>query len=108
MYVENADGSRFGVSGIAERLGIATSFFPMNIKPRFWAGFIGVKEEEFRKPEVNIRAAVTLIKRIEERLADKDQTPAKIGSIYNFTGRENLSDVGARIQKAFDKRLWEK
>ncbi len=108
MYVENADGSRFGVSSIAERLGIATSLFPMNIKPRFWAGLIGVKEEEFRKPEVNIRAAVTLIKRIEERLAVKDRTPAKIGSLYNFTGRENVSDVGARIQKAFDKKPWEK
>ncbi len=64
-------------------------------------------EEEFRKPEVNIRAAVTLIKRIEERLADKDRTPAKIGSIYNFTGREKVSDVGARIQKAFDKEPWD-
>ncbi len=108
MYVENADGSRFGLSKFAERHGFAKTLFPMNINPRLWAGLIGVKEEEFRKPEVNIKAAVTLIKRIEERLDVNDRTPAKIGSIYNFSGRENVSDVGARIQKAFDGKLWQK
>ncbi len=107
MYVENADGNPANLNRQLEKVGLAESILPMNIKPRLWVGLIGVTEEEFRKPEVNIRAAVTLIKRIEERLADKDRTPAKIGSIYNFTGREKVSDVGARIQKAFDKEPWD-
>lgn len=108
MYVENADGNFLNINRQFEKIGLAESILPMNIKPRFWAGLIGVTEAEFRIPEINIRAAVTLIKRIEERLAVKDRTPAKIGSIYNFNGREKVSDVGARIQKAFDKKPWEK
>ncbi len=108
MYIENADGNPANLNRRLEKFGLAQSILPMNIKPRFWAGLVGVKEEEFRKPEVNIRAAVTLIKRIQERLHDNDRTPAKIGSIYNFTGREKVSDIGARIQKAYNDKPWEK
>ncbi|MEE9250111.1 MAG: hypothetical protein V3U93_03160 [Alphaproteobacteria bacterium] len=106
MYVENADGNPANLNRKLEKFGLAESILPMNIKARLWADLIGVKEEEFRKPEVNIRVAVTLIRRIQERL--DDPTPARVGSIYNFTGREKVSDVGARIQKAFDEKLWRK
>ena len=45
-----------------------------------------MKKEEFKNPEANIRAGVTLIKRIRDRLDDPSE--AKIGSIWNFTGAE--------------------
>ena len=85
---------------------MASSILPMNIRPKPWAGLAGVKEEEFGKPERNIRAGVALIRAITERLRPEDRTPAKIGSIWNFAGRENVNRVGARIQSAFDAKAW--
>ena len=80
----------------------------MNINPKTWAGIGGVGEEEFKDPEKNIRAGVALIKGIWDRLRPEDRTAAKIGSIWNFTGRENVSLRGARIGRVFDERSWEK
>ena len=80
---------------------MAKSLLPMNIKPGMWAGLDGVKKEEFENPEANIRAGVTLIKRIQDRLDDPSE--AKIGSIWNYTGAEQVNDKGARIQKIYDK-----
>lgn len=101
MYMENADGHKFGAAKIAEELDMADSLFPMNIKPDMWAGLDGVKKEEFENPEANIRAGVTLIKRIRDRLDDPSE--AKIGSIWNYTGAEKVNDKGARIQRIYDK-----
>ena len=108
MYYENADGNLFGLGKGAERAEMAESLLPMNIKPKVWAGMGGVGEEEFKDPEKNIRAGVALIKGIRDRLRPEDRTAAKIGSIYNFTGRENVSRRGARIGRIFDERSWEK
>ena len=83
---------------------MAKSLFPMNIKPDMWAGLDGVKKEEFKNPEANIRAGVTLIKRIRDRL--DDPTPAKIGSIWVFAGAEKVRPEGARIQRIFDQKAW--
>ncbi|MCH8097535.1 MAG: lytic transglycosylase domain-containing protein [Proteobacteria bacterium] len=101
MYMENADGNPLNLNRLAEDFGMASSTLPMNIKPGMWAGLDGVKKEEFKNPEANIRAGVTLIKRIRDRL--DDPTPAKIGSIWNFTGAEKVNEKGARIQKIYDK-----
>ena len=108
MYYENADGNVRGLGKLAERAEMAESLLPMNIKPKVWAGMGGVGEEEFKDPEKNIHAGVALIKAIRDRLRPEDRTAAKIGSIYNFTGRENVSLRGARIGRVFDERLWEK
>ena len=109
MYVENSGGddTYFAASDFFERVGVADSIRPMNIKPEVWSG-LGYDEEDFSKPEKNIEAAVKLIKGIQDRLDPKDQTPAKIGSIYNYTGRELVNDYGARVQDVYDKKLWTK
>ena len=78
----------------------------MNINNRTWAGIGGVKRKEFKQPEQNIRAGVALIKAIADRLRTADRTPAKIGSIWNFTGREEVNEIGARIQRAYDEQTW--
>ena len=101
MYMENADGNPLNLNRQLEKVGMASSTLPMNIKPSMWAGLDGVKKEEFKNPEANIRAGVTLIKRIRDRL--DDPTPAKIGSIWSFTGAEKINEKGARIQKIYDK-----
>jgi len=104
MYMENADGNPLNLNRLVEDFGMASSILPMNIKPGLWAGLDGVKKEEFKNPEANIRAGVTLIKRIQDRL--DDPTPAKIGSIWVFAGAEKVSDKGARIQRIFDQKAW--
>jgi soluble lytic murein transglycosylase-like protein len=108
MYYENADGNLFGLGKKAEEADKADTLLPMNINPKIWASMGGVGEEEFKDPEKNIRAGVALIKGIWDRLRPEDRTAAKIGSIYNFTGRENVSRRGARIGRIFDERSWEK
>ena len=69
----------------------------MNINPMLWAGMSGVPKTEFADPEKNIRAGVALIKAIQDRIPNP--TPAKIGSIWQFTGREMVSDNGVKISE---------
>src|SRR5690606_26196214 len=37
----------------------------------------------------------------------EDQTVAKIASIYNFTGRENVNNYGARVEDVYNNKLWD-
>ena len=106
MYVENADGSRYGVSRLAEKVGMADTLFPMNIDARLWAGMGGVKAQEFENPVQNIRAAAALLKAISDRV--EDPTVAKIASLYNSLPKDNVTDYGARVQRAYDEKLWER
>jgi len=106
MYVENADGDPHGLNKAAEAMGWADSLLLMNINDRLWAGIGGVKRNEFKQPERNIHAGVALIKAISGRLRPADRTPAKIGTIWNSTGRENVNKIGARIQRAYDEKTW--
>ena len=108
MYMENADGNFLNLNRQLEKVGFADTILPMNINPRIWSGLLGVTEAEFSKPDINIKAGVMLIKRITEHLKEFDRSPAKIGSIYNFTGREKVSDIGERIQIIYEKKLWER
>ncbi|MEQ9566014.1 MAG: hypothetical protein RLN85_09410, partial [Pseudomonadales bacterium] len=84
---------------------IADSILPMNIQPATWSDLVG-GEKNFSDPLVNIKAGVTVIRRIIERLAKP--TVAKVGSIYGFTGYENVSDNGARIAEFYRTRAWER
>jgi hypothetical protein len=106
MYTENADGSRYGLEKALTSIGVARSLMPMNIRPNTWAGMDGKSIMDFHDPEKNIAASVALIKRIQDRIPDP--TPSKIGSIWNFTGREKVNSLGARIGRAYKERLWEK
>ena len=100
MYVENAHGA-YGHP--LEALGLAESLFPMNIRPDPWAAMQD-PPADLSDPEVNIRIAVTLIRRITERI--DDPTPAKVASIWNFTGREAVNEFGARVQDVYRRQLW--
>jgi len=106
MYVENADGSHYGLESVLTAMGAAKTLMPMNINPKTWEGMDGKSIKDFKDPEKNIAAAVALIRRIRDRI--ENPTPSKIGSIWNFTGREKVSSLGARIGRAYKERLWEK
>lgn len=106
MYVENADGSHYGLESVLTAMGAAKTLMPMNINPKTWEGMDGKSINDYKDPEKNIAAAVALIRRIRDRI--ENPTPSKIGSIWNFTGREKVNSLGARIGRAYKERLWEK
>ena len=107
MYVENADGNPHSLGRLPELVGVANTILPMNINPALWSGMGDVDPEDFKDPELNIRAAVALIKEISERLPETDRTPAKIGSVWNSTAAEHVNEIGARIQRVYDEQPWE-
>ena len=108
IFVEHADGHKFGADQWFQEQGWANSLLPMNIKPEIWAGVGGVTADEFENPEMNIRAGVALIKEIRGRIADPNPNAAQIGSIYVFTGRETINSYGARVGRAYQQRAWER
>jgi hypothetical protein len=105
IYIENADGHRGRLDALAQELGRADSLLPMNINPTIWAGIGGVSKQEFADPEKNIRAGVALIRAIQDRIPNP--TPAKIGSIWQFTGAEAIRDNGVKIENTIQNKLWE-
>lgn len=101
LYVERAQGYR---DIPAEILGRAESLHPMNIRPDPWSA-LDNPPADLGDQETNIRIAVTLIRRISERI--DDPTPAKVASIWNFTGRERVNHYGARVQDVYQNRTWD-
>jgi hypothetical protein len=104
MYVENAQGHYFGLARLAEQFGLADSLFPMNINPKLWSDLAG-PGADLSDPESNIRAGVTLIRRIQDRLNQPEV--AKIATIYNAGAAEHVNDYGARVADVYQSRLWE-
>lgn len=103
MYAENARGHYFGAAHAAEGIGKADSYLPMNIRPDIWHG-LGISEKDASNPRKNIRAGVTLIKRIQDRI--DNPTPEKIASIWNYAGREKVNNFGAFVGRIFREKPW--
>jgi hypothetical protein len=102
-YVENMNGHYFGAAKAAEGLSMADSILPMNINPKIWSG-LGLNERSAAQPRDNIRAGVTLIKRIQDRI--NQPTPAKVASVWHFTGAEEVDDFGAQVAEAYRTQPW--
>jgi hypothetical protein len=103
MYVENARGRFYGRP--AERIGYARSILPMNIRYDVWSP-LGFSREDFFNPEMNIRAGVMLIRRIQDRL--ENPTVAKVAQLYNNLAADEVRIEGARAAHAYKTRAWEK
>ncbi len=84
MWAENARGHNFGVDALADLVGVSDSPAPMNMNKETGAKLLG------KKPD------------------DPNPTPAQIGSVWNFTGREQTNDFGEFIQRLFDEKPWRK
>ncbi|WPZ14150.1 hypothetical protein T8J41_18785 [Nitratireductor rhodophyticola] len=76
---------------------------PMNVHVSYWLGF-GWSREDLQVPATNIRAGVTLLKRISERV--KEPTVAKVATLYNNLSAEQASGYGARVQKIYEEEPW--
>ena len=101
LYVEHAQGYH---DLLFEAIGKSESLHPMNIRPDPWAA-IDAPPADLTDPATNVRIAVTLIRRLSERI--DDPTPAKVASIWNFTGHESVSDLGARIERVMEEKPWQ-
>ncbi|MDH5722976.1 MAG: hypothetical protein OEY94_06610, partial [Alphaproteobacteria bacterium] len=105
MWAENARGDKFGLNRAADSLGMSNSQGPMNINGEMWGALIG-KKGKLDNPQDNIEAGVILLRRITDRV--ENPTASKIGSIWNFTGREKTNAFGEVIGKAYKEKPWEK
>ncbi|WP_419797343.1 MAG: hypothetical protein ACNI26_13590 [Terasakiella sp.] len=104
VFAENARGHYFGAAHAAEGFGLSKTILPMNIDPKIW-GKLGIDEKTAFDPQTNVKAGVSLIKRIATRL--DNPTPSKIASIWNYTGRENTNDFGAYVDRIYREKKWE-
>lgn len=71
-----------------------------------FSSLVGKKNEALNNPDENIEAGVILIKRIQDRI--ENPTPAKIGSIWQFTGREKTNPYGKAVEDIYKKKPWKK
>ncbi|WP_048649555.1 hypothetical protein [Nitratireductor soli] len=79
------------------------TLMPMNVHSSYWRD-LGWTREELKDPEINIRAGVTLLKRIAARISKP--SVAKIATVYNNLSARKVSDYGARVQVIYDNELW--
>lgn len=103
MYMEGANGHKGGLDYVADMVGVSTSVYPMNIQNQWGRGFIGENYNPYNKAH-NIEAGVKLIKRISESI--ENPTPEKIGTLWNGTSKDTISDVGARVGKYYKEKPW--
>lgn len=103
MWAENARGHYGGLNQVLDTIGLSRTKLPMNIRPHF-SRLIGARPEDMSKPEVNIEASAELLRRVRDRI-DRP-TPAKIGTIWNLTGENTVSDFGAAIARIYRARPW--
>jgi len=104
-FSENARGHYFGLATLYEKLGLAKSIFPMNIRPDIWSK-LDLTDDDFTDARTNIRVGVTLIKRMRDRI--EDPTPEKIATLWNSAAKEKVTDFGAYVGRMFRERPWER
>lgn len=105
VYAENARGHYFGTPKVLEGFELAGTIFPMNIDPEKWSG-LGIDKNSAYDPKTNIKAGFTLIRRIFDRIPNP--SPAKIASVWNYVGRENVNDFGAYVGRIYREKPWTK
>ncbi|MCE7887215.1 MAG: hypothetical protein DYH13_06910 [Alphaproteobacteria bacterium PRO2] len=76
----------------------------MNIKKQKWSGLVNKKQDDMHNADVNIEAGTVLLKRIRDRI--ERPTPEKIGSIWHYTGKENIDEFGNFIGEVYKKKPW--
>lgn len=101
LYYENADGHKGGLDKKFDEWGWSRSQKPMSLRADIW-GSLGVKRDS--PPLIQIRAAVTLIKRITERL--ENPTPDRIGTLWNYLPATKVTTRGARIGQIYEDEPW--
>lgn len=104
MFAENARGHKIFLNSLGDKVHKSSSPLPMNIDKNRWAGLIKKKPEDLYNPDYNIEASTVLIKRIRDRI--DNPTPAKIGSLWHSSARENTDEMGEYINDVYRRKPW--
>ncbi len=80
------------------------SVLPANINPDLWHT-AGLDRRTAYEPERNIEAAATVLRGLIDRTPDP--TPAKIASMWHFTGSENVDHFGELVGQAYRDKPWQ-
>lgn len=81
------------------------SIRPMNVHSEYWKD-LGYSREDLKIPEKNIEAGVRLLKAISERVPNSGVRG--IATIYQNLAAEKVSDYGARVNKIYRQKPWQK
>jgi hypothetical protein len=100
MFREQAAGP---LQPMADFARVGKTISPMGINPEKWSG-LGIDRDAARNSEDNIRAAIILVKRIQDRIADP--TVEKIATLYNGLMLEKVSNYGAQVGRYFRDKPW--
>ena len=106
MFAENARGHKFGLNKWADNHKKSDSPLPMNVQKNRWSPLIGKHPDDLYDADNNIEAATILLKRISNRV--NKPTPAKVGSIWHYTGREKTNEFGEYIGRVYEEKPWRK
>lgn len=104
MYTENADGHWYGGNYIRDYLDISKSQAPMNIQGALWSDMDG-KHYNTKDSEQNIELSILVLKRLVDSI--EKPTAAKVGTVWNATSEDKVSDFGARVGYNYKHRWWE-
>ncbi len=104
MYTENADGHWLGGNYLRDSLKLSKSQAPMNIRGDLWNGMNG-KNYNTYDPEQNIELGVQVLQRLSNSI--ENPTVAKIGTLWNSTARDKVSDFGARVEYNYNNKFWD-
>lgn len=75
----------------------------MNIYGSLW----GITAQRLSDPTVNIGFGSILLKLIQNNLPP-NASVAQIATLYNKLGASEVTDYGARVQKVYNEKSWEK
>lgn len=104
MFAENARGYKGGMNKLADDIGLSTTKLPMNINASMWHTLIGASKKDISKPKYNIYTSAKLLSEIQSRI--ENPTVAKVGSIWNYMGRENTNEFGHYIERVYKQKKW--
>lgn len=90
----------------ADMIHQSESPLPMNIQKNRWSSLIDKKPEDMYDADTNIEAASVLIRRISDRI--ERPTPEKVGSVWNYIGRESTNDFGDYVGRIYKEKPWRK
>ncbi|WP_169738023.1 transglycosylase SLT domain-containing protein [Terasakiella pusilla] len=105
MWAESARGHKFGLNALGDMVGYSDSKMPMNINPDLWKEILGRENADLNNPEDNIEAAALILKRLGDRI-DGEKDVAKIGTLWNGTGKDKTTDFGEYIGRLYREKPW--
>ena len=83
---------------------MSDSLLHMTSNKEKWAELVKKKQEDMYDPDVNIEAGTVLLKRIHDRI--ERPTPEKIGSVWHYSGMENIDEFGNFVGEVYKKKPW--